>query len=170
MLAASITIKLTSKGPVFFKQDRLGLNERPFTLLKFRSMIIDAEKNTGPKWASVDDHRTTKVGRILRKTRIDEIPQFINVLKGEMSIVGPRPIRAQVADMLDEKFRHYRLRFKANPGITGWAQVMGDYAGTVEGQFEKLQYDLYYIQHQSFWFDLRIIFKTISTVLLRKGT
>ncbi len=114
--------------------------------------------------------RTTKVGRILRKTRIDEIPQFINVLKGEMSIVGPRPIRAQMADMLDEKFRHYRLRFKANPGITGWAQVMGDYAGTVEGQFEKLQYDLYYIQHQSFWFDLRIIFKTIATVLLGKGT
>jgi exopolysaccharide biosynthesis polyprenyl glycosylphosphotransferase len=170
MLLAALAIKLTSKGPTFFKQERLSQNERPFTLIKFRTMIDNAEKLTGPKWASEDDPRITKVGRFLRKSRLDELPQFFNVLKGDMSFVGPRPIRKQVADMLAKEFPYYRLRFTIKPGLTGWAQVRGDYAGSKEGQFEKLQYDLYYVQNQSILFDLFISLKTVQTVLFRRGT
>jgi exopolysaccharide biosynthesis polyprenyl glycosylphosphotransferase len=170
MLLAALAIKLTSKGPAFFKQERLSQNEQPFTLIKFRTMIDNAEKLTGPKWASEDDPRITRVGRFLRKSRLDELPQFFNVLKGDMSFVGPRPIRKQVADMLAKEFPYYRLRFTVKPGLSGWAQVRGDYAGSKEGQFEKLQYDLYYVQNQSILFDLFIILKTVQTVLFRRGT
>ncbi|NCO67356.1 MAG: hypothetical protein COY75_10055 [Nitrospirae bacterium CG_4_10_14_0_8_um_filter_41_23] len=152
-----------------FKQERLGQNEQPFTLMKFRTMIDNAEKTTGPKWASEDDSRITKVGKILRKARLDELPQFFNVLKGEMSFVGPRPIRKHFADMLAKEIPYYRLRFTVKPGLTGWAQVKGDYAGSKEGQKEKLEYDLYYIQNQSILFDLFIILKTVQTVLFRRG-
>ena len=169
LLLSAVAIKLTSKGPIFFKQERLGLNERPFTLIKFRTMVEDAEKETGPKWSSDKDPRITKVGRILRKTRIDEIPQLINVLRGDMSLVGPRPIRKHFADILAKKIPFYRLRFLIKPGITGWAQVKHDYAGSEKGQMEKLQYDLFYIQNQSLFFDIFIILKTIQTVLFRRG-
>jgi exopolysaccharide biosynthesis polyprenyl glycosylphosphotransferase len=164
-----VVIKLTSRGSVFFLQERLGLNERPFIVMKFRTMIDGAETETGPQWSSAHDPRVTRVGRFLRKSRLDELPQLINILKGDMSIVGPRPIRKYFADIFSEKFPFYRLRFTAKPGITGWAQVRGDYAGTEEGQLEKLEYDLFYIQNRSVFLDCFIILKTIQTVLLRKG-
>jgi lipopolysaccharide/colanic/teichoic acid biosynthesis glycosyltransferase len=137
--------------------------------MKFRTMLDDAERETGPKWSSNKDPRVTKLGRILRKTRIDEIPQLISVLKGDMSIVGPRPIRKHFADILAKDIPFYRLRFLVRPGITGWAQVKHDYAGSKKGQIEKLQYDLFYVQNQSLFLDLYIILKTIQTVLFRYG-
>ena len=162
-------IKLTSQGPVFFKQERLGLNGAPFTLIKFRTMIADAEQGTGPVWSSKSDPRITKVGRFLRMTRLDELPQLINIIKGEMSFVGPRPIRKHFADKLEEQFPFYRLRFVVKPGITGWAQVNSDYAGSEQGQLTKLEYELFYIRNQSVMLDLFIILKTINTVLFRRG-
>jgi len=168
-LLTIIAIKFSTKGSVFYRQERLGLNERPFTLLKFRTMVRDAEKKSGPKWSSEDDPRITKVGKFLRKTRIDEIPQLINVLKGEMSFVGPRPIRKYFATQLANRFPFYRLRFTVKPGLTGWAQVKGDYAGSIEGQFQKLEYELFYIQNRSMFMDLFIILKTIQTVIFRPG-
>lgn len=169
-LIISLAIKWDSPGPVFFIQERLGLNEVPFQLYKFRTMVDKAEALTGPKWSTADDPRITKVGKILRKLRLDELPQLINVLKGEMSIVGPRPIRKHFADIIDKEVPYYRLRFLAKPGITGWAQVNYDYAGSKEGQAEKLQYDLFYLVHQSLWLDLLIIFKTIRIMIWGKGT
>ena len=169
MLLSALGIKLTSKGPVFFKQERLGQNERPFTLLKFRTMVDNAEKGTGPTWSSENDPRITKIGRILRKTHLDELPQVFSVLNGHMSFVGPRPIRRHFADILAKDVPYYRLRFVVKPGLTGWAQVRGDYAGSEEGQAEKLEYDLYYIQNQSILFDLFIVLKTVQSVLFRRG-
>jgi lipopolysaccharide/colanic/teichoic acid biosynthesis glycosyltransferase len=154
---------------VLFKQERLGENLKPFTLMKFRTMVVDAEKECGPVWSSECDPRVTKVGKVLRKTRLDEIPQLINVLKGDMSFVGPRPIRKHFADMLAEKIPYYRMRFLVKPGVTGWAQVKHDYAGSEEGQAEKLEYDLFYIQNQSLLFDLYIFLKTIQTIIFRPG-
>jgi lipopolysaccharide/colanic/teichoic acid biosynthesis glycosyltransferase len=164
-----MAVKLTSRGPVLFRQERLGENQKPFTLMKFRTMVADAEKECGPTWSSSCDPRVTKVGRVLRKTRLDEIPQLINVLKGDMSFVGPRPIRKYFADILAEKIPYYRMRFLTKPGITGWAQVKLDYAGSEEGQTEKLEYDLFYIQNQSLLFDLYIFLKTIQTIIFRPG-
>lgn len=169
VLLIALVIKVSSKGPVFFKQERLGLHERPFTLLKFRTMINDAEKVTGPTWADKNDPRITKVGKLLRKIRFDELPQLFNVLKGEMSFIGTRPIRKYFAEKLAKDIPHYRLRFLIKPGLTGWAQVQGGYFGTEEGQVEKLEYDLYYIQNQSIFFDILIVLKTISTVLFQRG-
>jgi exopolysaccharide biosynthesis polyprenyl glycosylphosphotransferase len=169
MLLCGLAIRISSRGPVFFKQERLGMNEKPFVLIKFRSMIDNAEKETGPKWAGEDDPRITPVGKFLRKTRLDELPQLFNVLRGEMSVVGPRPIRKHFADILAQEIPNYRLRFAVKPGITGWAQVCGDYAGSHEGQRDKFQYDLYYIQNQSVLFDCLILLKTVKTVILQKG-
>lgn len=169
LLFAGLAIKFTSCGPVFFRQERLGINENPFTLIKFRTMCEDAEAGCGPKWSCEDDPRITKIGKFLRKTRIDEIPQLINVLKGEMSFVGPRPIRKHFADKLAREFPFYRLRFSVKPGVTGWAQVNGDYAGSVEGQLNKLEYELFYIQNRSTFMDLLIVLKTVTTVLFKKG-
>lgn len=169
LLLACIAIKISSAGPIFFRQERLGLKEKPFILIKFRTMIQDAERHCGPKWACEKDPRITPVGRFLRKTRLDELPQLLNVLKGEMSFVGPRPIRKHFADILAQKFPFYRLRFTVKPGITGWAQVKGDYAGSVEGQLNKLEYELYYIQNQSIFMDMLIILKTCQTVLFSRG-
>jgi len=168
-LIIAIAIKRNSKGPVLFKQERLGRNEKPFTLLKFRTMVHNAEEDTGPKWSSSNDSRITRVGRFLRKTRLDELPQLINVVKGDISFVGPRPIRKHFADLLAEKFPYYRLRFMVRPGISGWAQVNGDYAGSEEGQLEKLEYELFYIQNQSIFLDLYVLLKTIQTVIFRPG-
>jgi exopolysaccharide biosynthesis polyprenyl glycosylphosphotransferase len=168
-LLTALAIKVTSKGPIFFTQERLGLNEKPFTLIKFRTMVQDAEKDCGPRWSSANDPRITTVGKFLRKTRIDELPQLINILKGEMSFVGPRPIRRYFADLLSKEFPFYRLRFTVRPGVTGWAQVKGDYAGSKMGQLRKLEYELFYIQNRSSFFDLFIILKTIQTILFRPG-
>ena len=169
LLLIALVIKLDSKGPVLFRQERLGMNEAPFTLLKFRTMVNDAEKQCGPCWASKNDPRLTRIGRILRKTRLDELPQFFNVLMGEMSLVGPRPIRKYFADFFTEKFPFYRLRFKVKPGITGWAQVNMDYVNTVQDQYDKLEYEFYYLYHQSMFLDLFILFKTFQAMLKLRG-
>ncbi len=168
-LAVSILIRIDSKGPVFFRQERLGQFECPFTLLKFRTMVDDAEKDSGPCWASECDPRFTRIGNFLRKTRLDELPQFINVLKGEMSLVGPRPIREHFADLFAEKFPFYRLRFKVKPGITGWAQVNMDYVRTEQDQYEKLEYEFYYMYHQSLFLDLFILLKTAQSMVKMRG-
>lgn len=168
-LVLSPLIKFTSKGPVFFVQERLGWNKKPFKLIKFRTMKDNAEKDTGPKWSSDKDSRITPIGKFLRKTRLDELPQLINVLKGEMSFVGNRPIRQHFADILTEKIPHYDLRFMIKPGLTGWSQVKHDYAGSVEGQMEKFKYELFYIKHMSFVFDMIILLKTVKTVTSMNG-
>jgi len=168
-LLISLAIKVDSKGPIFFKQERLGVNEKPFTLIKFRTMVDGAEKSTGPCWATENDPRYTRIGRFLRKTRMDELPQFINVLRGDMSLVGPRPIRKYFADIFSLKFPFYRLRFKVKPGITGWAQVNMDYVNSEEDQYEKLEYEFYYLYHQSIFLDLFIILKTVQSMLKMRG-
>ena len=165
----AVMIKMTSEGPVFYAQERVGENGRPFMLLKFRSMRKDAEALSGPVWALKDDPRVTPLGKVMRALRLDEIPQMINVLKGEMSFVGPRPERPVFVARLREKIPYYDLRFTVKPGITGWAQVKYPYGATEQDALEKLQYDLYYIKHLSPLFDLTIILETIRVVLLGKG-
>jgi exopolysaccharide biosynthesis polyprenyl glycosylphosphotransferase len=169
LLVIALLIKLDSKGAVLFRQERLGMSEAPFTLLKFRTMVEDAEKQCGPCWAEKNDPRLTRIGHILRKTRLDELPQFLNVLKGDMSLVGPRPIRKYFADIFTEKFPFYRLRFKVKPGITGWAQVNMDYVNTEQDQYDKLEYEFYYLYHQSMFLDLFIILKTVQAILKMRG-
>jgi sugar transferase (PEP-CTERM system associated) len=168
-LITAIAIKLDSSGPVLYYQERMGANEVPFVLYKFRSMQCDAEESTGPQWAGKDDPRVTRVGRIMRKLRIDEIPQLINVLKGEMSIVGPRPERPFFVSQLKDQIPYYELRFTVKPGITGWAQISYQYGDSEDDAIEKLQYDLYYTKHMSPVFDLQILFETIKVILLGKG-
>jgi sugar transferase (PEP-CTERM system associated) len=168
-LITAIAIKLDSAGPVLYRQERVGQNESPFTLLKFRSMSDDAEEETGPVWAADGDPRITRVGRIIRKLRIDEIPQMLNVLKGEMSFVGPRPERSFFVADLKSKIPYYHLRFSVKPGITGWAQVSYHYGDSEQDAIEKLQYDLYYLKNMSPMFDLQILFETVKVILLTKG-
>jgi exopolysaccharide biosynthesis polyprenyl glycosylphosphotransferase len=167
MFCCAVVLKIESKGPIFFKQERLGLNQKPFNLLKFRTMLDNAESETGPVWAKKNDPRVTRAGRFLRRTRLDELPQFINVLKGDMSIIGPRPIRKIFEDEHIEKTPYYFLRYSTKPGITGWAQTRQKNPRAKEGPIERLQYDLFYIQEASLFLDLLIILKTIQTVLLR---
>ncbi|MCP4157710.1 MAG: exopolysaccharide biosynthesis polyprenyl glycosylphosphotransferase, partial [bacterium] len=164
LMLLPIIIKAGSRGPVFFIQERLGWNKKPFKLIKFRTMKTDAEDGTGPVWAVDNDPRITRVGKIMRKTRLDEIPQLINVLKGEMSFVGNRPIREHFADVLAQQIPYYDLRFIIKPGLTGWSQVKYDYAGTVEGQIEKFKYELFYIKNMSLILDIVILIKTIKTI------
>ncbi|MDB9306516.1 sugar transferase [Nodularia spumigena CS-591/12] len=168
MLVAAIAIKLNSRGPVFYTQMRTGWEGKPFRVYKFRSMYQDAEKR-GAQWAGKQDPRITKVGRLLRLTRIDELPQILNVLRGEMSLIGPRPERPEFDVKLREEIPYYDLRYVVKPGITGWAQVMYPYGSSVEDAYEKLAYDLYYIKNYSLALDLAIFFKTIRVVLLGKG-
>lgn len=164
-----LAIKLNSKGPALFKQTRTGKNGKEFLAMKFRSMNMGAEKD-GPQWAEKNDPRTTKVGKWLRKLRIDEIPQLINILKGEMSFIGPRPERPELITVLEEKIPFYRERLLVKPGLTGWAQVMGpSYGGSISETIDKLQLDLYYIKNRNLILDLSIILKTISTVLKGGG-
>ena len=163
----AIAIKLDSKGPVLFKQERVGEGETSFILYKFRSMHINAEDR--PVWTKENDPRVTRVGRIIRKMRIDEIPQMWNVLKGEMSFVGPRPERPYFVKMLKEQIPYYSQRHAVKPGITGWAQIRYRYGDSVEDAIEKLKYDLYYIKNMSILFDLAILFETSKVLLLRKG-
>jgi exopolysaccharide biosynthesis polyprenyl glycosylphosphotransferase len=169
-LLSALLIKLSSKGPVFYFQERLGINKKPFLCIKFRTMIKDAEKLTGPVWSYDNDPRITRFGRFLRKTRLDELPQLVNILKGELSFVGPRPIREHFASRLAEKIPFYDIRFSTKPGLTGWAQVNHDVLGTIEGQTEKFQYELFYIQHMSFFLDLLVLLKTVRTVFKRNGS
>lgn len=168
-LLVGLLIRLSSPGPVIFAQERIGQNGRPFTMIKFRSMYEDAEKRTGPKWATEDDPRITPLGRILRKTRLDEIPQFINVLKGEMSLVGPRPERAYFIEQLKQEIPWYIQRIKMKPGITGWAQVKHKYDATIEDVKQKVLYDLYYFENMSLILDIKILVRTILVVFTGKG-
>lgn len=157
-----------NRGPLFYTQERVGKHGKVFKIIKFRSMIINAESD-GAKWASANDIRITKFGKFLRRSRIDEIPQFINVLQGEMSIIGPRPERLVFVEKLASQIPFYETRHVVKPGLTGWAQVRTRYGGSVDGSLIKLQYDLYYIKHRSFFLDLNIMVKTLSTVLYYRG-
>jgi exopolysaccharide biosynthesis polyprenyl glycosylphosphotransferase len=168
-LATALLIKLESRGPLLYRQERVGQDGNPFVLYKFRSMAEDAEVEIGPVWAAENDPRVTRVGRIIRKLRIDEIPQMVNVLKGEMSFVGPRPERQFFVDQHKVKIPYYYLRLSVKPGITGWAQISYPYGDTEEGAVEKLQYDLYYIKNMSVLFDLQIIFESLKVIILGKG-
>jgi lipopolysaccharide/colanic/teichoic acid biosynthesis glycosyltransferase len=197
MLMAAVLIKSTSQGPVFYRQERVGVNRRsrdrrtrasdvgtsrrgrdrrvlvnfglPFTIYKFRTMVVDAERGTPPLWAKEQDPRITPVGRVLRKTRIDEIPQFINVLHGDMSIVGPRPERAYFIGRIEKDLPEFHLRLRTKPGITGLAQVALGYTNTDDGLRQKLYFDLVYIRNWSPWMDLKILFRTVYVVLTGKG-
>ncbi|MCX6784802.1 MAG: sugar transferase [Candidatus Komeilibacteria bacterium] len=160
----ALLIKITSPGPVFFKQIRSGQNNKPFLAIKFRTMTIDAEKN-GPQWAQKNDPRVTTIGKYLRKLRLDEIPQLWNILKGEMSFVGPRPERPEFIEQIDKNIAFYGYRHLVKPGLTGWAQINYPYGSSLDDARIKLEYDLYYIKNRSFFLDLSIIIKTINTVL-----
>jgi sugar transferase (PEP-CTERM system associated) len=165
-----LLIKIDSKGPVFHRQERVGQNGHLFMLWKFRSMVRDAEKNTGAVWASQEDPRVTRVGRLLRRTRLDELPQIYNVLRGDMSLVGPRPERPHFVKELSALIPFYDLRHAVKPGMTGWAQIRYQYGNSVLDSVEKLQYDLFYIKHMSWLLDCLIVFDTVKTVLFRKGS
>lgn len=168
-LILGMLIKLDSRGPIFYRQERVGEKGKTFMVIKFRSMRQDAERATGPVWASENDPRVTRLGRMMRLLRLDEIPQMINVLKGEMSFVGPRPERPVFVDQLRKKIPYYDLRFTVKPGLTGWAQIKYQYGSTEEDALEKLQYDLYYIKHLSPFFDMTIVMETVQVILGGKG-
>jgi len=168
-ILTAILIKLDSPGPVLYKQDRVGKNGRPFKLMKFRSMRTDAEKD-GPVWAKTDDDRTTRVGRIIRKIRVDEIPQFWNILRGDMNFVGPRPERPHFVAQLAQEIRYYDQRHLIAPGLTGWAQINYPYGASIDDARQKLQYDLYYMKNQCLALDATIMFETIKTVMFGRGT
>lgn len=170
LACVALAVRHSSPGPILFTQQRVGRDGRPFTLLKFRSMHADAEKTTGPVWAQKDDPRITKVGRFLRRTRLDELPQLVNVLLGDMSLVGPRPERPHFVEELAKEIPYFRQRHIVKPGLTGWAQINYPYGSSFEDALQKLQYDLFYIKYQSLLFDLSILFHTVKTILLRKGT
>jgi sugar transferase (PEP-CTERM system associated) len=164
----ALLIKLESRGPVLYRQERVGRNGRTFMVMKFRSMRVDAEKD-GPVWARSSDDRVTRVGRIIRKIRIDEIPQFWNILKGEMNFVGPRPERPHFVAQLAEEIPYYEQRHLIEPGLTGWAQIKYPYGSSIEDARQKLQYDLYYIKNQSLSLDAAIMFETVKTILFGRG-
>lgn len=168
LLIVACIIKLDSPGPVIYRQLRVGLKSQPFMIVKFRSMLNDAEAN-GPRWAKAKDPRVSRVGRWLRKWRIDEIPQFLNVLKGDMSVVGPRPERPMFVQKLNMVIPYYDIRHTVRPGITGWAQVMFRYASSQEDSHLKLQYDLYYVKNMSVWLDIKTLVKTIRVLVRGEG-
>ncbi len=168
-ILVALLIKIDSKGPVLFSQERVGQNRKPYMIYKFRSMVSDAESKSGPVWADEKDDRITRVGHIIRKTRIDELPQLWNVLKGDMSFVGPRPEREHFVNDLEKLIPYYKERMSVKPGITGWAQVSYGYGATVEDAVEKLNYDLFYIKNLSIFMDLMITLRTIKIILFGKG-
>jgi exopolysaccharide biosynthesis polyprenyl glycosylphosphotransferase len=168
-LVTALAIRLDSPGAILYRQERVGRNQQSFTIYKFRSMLEGAEVNAGPVWAAKDDPRVTRVGKVIRKLRIDEIPQMINVLKGQMSLVGPRPERPYFVQTLNEQIPYYALRHSIKPGITGWAQICYPYGDSEQDAIEKLQYDLYYIKNMSVLFDLQILFESLKVVLLGRG-
>jgi exopolysaccharide biosynthesis polyprenyl glycosylphosphotransferase len=165
----AVLITLDSLGPVFYKQERVGLNGKRFLVYKFRSMRHNAEAVSGPTWATTADSRVTRIGRLLRNLRLDELPQFINILRGEMGLVGPRPERPHFVSLLTQEIPYYNLRHSIRPGITGWAQVSAGYGSTVEESQEKLEYDLFYIFNRSFVLDALIVIKTVKIMLCGKG-
>ncbi len=169
MALTALAIRVESRGPVLYRQTRIGRNGKEFNLLKFRSMVDDAEKASGPTWAEEDDPRITRIGKLIRRFRIDELPQLFNVLRGHMSFVGPRPERGHFVRDLEQQIPYYGLRMTVRPGITGWAQVQYPYGASVEDAREKLKYDLYYIKNGDALFDLWIVLKTIRVVVLRRG-
>jgi sugar transferase (PEP-CTERM system associated) len=169
MLLTALAIKIEDRGPVFFQQERVGLFGKTFLCLKFRSMRTDAEKDGVARWASTNDNRITRVGSFIRKTRIDELPQLINVLRGEMSMVGPRPERPTFVDMLEKDIPFYAIRHSVKPGVTGWAQVRYAYGASIEDAKRKLQFDLYYVKNNSVFLDFFILFETVRVVIFGEG-
>ncbi len=170
MAVVAMAVRYTSPGPVLYRQSRVGKDGQLFTIMKFRSMREDAEAATGAVWATLRDPRVTPLGRLLRRSRLDELPQLLNVLRGEMSFVGPRPERPEFVDGLTQQIKFYGQRHVVRPGLTGWAQVRHRYGASVEDAQEKLQYDLFYIKHLSLWFDAFILAETVKTVLMRRGS
>lgn len=168
MALAAVAILVESGFPILFRQERVGVNGRLFNVVKFRSMRTDAEKD-GPRWATAKDDRVTRIGRFMRKTRIDELPQLFNVLAGQMSLVGPRPERPYFVDQLTRQIPFYAVRHAIKPGLTGWAQVRYHYGASVEDSAEKLQYDLYYVKNHTLLLDLVVLFETVGVVLNAKG-
>ncbi|SDC08202.1 MULTISPECIES: sugar transferase [unclassified Candidatus Frackibacter] len=166
MIMTAIAIKLESPGPVIFKQKRVGLNGKKFTIYKFRSMVANAEAETGPVWAQKNDMRVTEVGKFIRKTRIDELPQFVNILKGEMSLVGPRPERAVFIEEFSKDYPHFEDRLLVKPGVTGLAQVTGGYELTPH---QKARLDLLYIRRQGLWLDIKVLLQTVRVVIFGDG-
>jgi exopolysaccharide biosynthesis polyprenyl glycosylphosphotransferase len=164
-----LAVRLDSEGPVFYTQTRMGKGGKLFKVVKFRTMRQDAEAANGAQWAGDNDPRVTRVGKILRKTRLDEIPQMWCVLKGDMAFVGPRPERPEFIALLSKEIPFYGVRHMVRPGVTGWAQIKYKYGSTIEDAREKLQYDLFYIKNASIGLDLLIMFQTVKTVLLRRG-
>lgn len=169
MVVTAILIFLESGGPVLYFQERVGLNGRLFNVVKFRSMQTNAEQDGKPRWASATDDRITRVGRVIRKLRIDELPQLFSVLRGDMSLVGPRPERPYFVDKLTQELPYYAVRHSVKPGVTGWAQVRYHYGASVEDSAEKLQYDLYYVKNHTLFLDLLVLFETVGVVLMGKG-
>ena len=169
MILLALAIRMTSRGPALFRQERVGLRGRPYTMLKFRSMRLDAEQD-GAEWAQEDDPRSTWLGSWLRKAHLDELPQFVNVLWGDMTLVGPRPERPEFVEQLRQQIPYYDLRHMVKPGVTGWAQVRHRYAASVDDTAVKLEYDLYYIRYKSFLWDLRILLRTLTVVFARRGS
>jgi sugar transferase (PEP-CTERM system associated) len=170
MALAAIAIRLSSSGPVLYSQTRVGRNGVPFVIYKFRSMRVDAEATSGAVWSVENDPRVTRVGRLLRRTRVDELPQLWNVLNGDMSFIGPRPERPEFVANLERAIPYYGQRHVVRPGLSGWAQVRHGYGGSTEDSQEKLQFDLFYIKHMSFAFDVYIVLETVKTVLVRAGS
>ena len=168
MLATALLIYLEDRGPVFYRQIRVGKNWKLVNVLKFRSMRTDAEKN-GAQWATTNDDRVTKIGRFIRKTRIDELPQMFNVLRGDMSFVGPRPERPEFVEQFSQSIPFYAERHRVKPGVTGWAQISYPYGASEKDTIEKLQYDLYYVKNYSIFLDLTILFQTAEVILWGKG-
>lgn len=169
MLVTAILISLESSGPILYRQERVGLHGRLFNVVKFRSMRTDAEKDGKPRWAAAGDDRVTRVGRVIRKLRIDELPQLFSVLWGDMSLVGPRPERPYFVDKLTQEIPYYAVRQSVKPGVTGWAQVRYHYGASMKDAAEKLQYDLYYVKNNTLFLDLVILFETVGVVLTGKG-
>ena len=161
-------MRLDSPGPVLYRQERVGLNSIPFTLLKFRSMQVNAERS-GPAWATTSDPRVTRIGGFIRRTRMDELPQLFNILRGEMGFIGPRPERPHFVQQLSAVIPYYQERARVKPGLTGWAQVNFPYGASVEDARMKLSYDLYYVKHRSVLLDLAIMFATIRVILFQEG-
>ena len=169
MLVTAVLVFLESGLPIFYRQERVGLNGQTFNVIKFRSMRQDAEKDGTPRWAGAGDARVTRVGKFIRKTRIDELPQLLCVLKGDMSLVGPRPERPYFVERLTQDIPYYALRHGVKPGLTGWAQVRYHYGASVKDAEQKLQYDLYYVKNHSWFLDLIVLFETVGVVLTGKG-
>jgi lipopolysaccharide/colanic/teichoic acid biosynthesis glycosyltransferase len=165
MLLTTLAIVFETGFPVLYRQERVGQGGRVFSVIKFRSMRVDAERDGRPRWASANDDRVTRVGRVIRKLRVDELPQLINVLKGDMSMVGPRPERPFFVDQLSRQIRFYAARHSVKPGITGWAQVRYQYGATVDDAVQKLQYDLYYVKNHTLFLDIVVLFETVGVVL-----